>query len=161
MAQEIGEAYNNTFVNNWEYYPLTQGEIKLLLDNLLSVVDPQLIKIITYDEKIVGFLLAFPDISAALQRHGGHINPISVIDMLLEMKRTKWVSLNGVGVLPEYHGRGGAALMYSEMEKTIKDFGFDHAELTQVAETAVQMRKDLINVGGKAYKNHRIYRIKI
>jgi hypothetical protein len=161
MAQQIGEAYNNTFVNNWEYYPLTQGEIKLLLDNLLSVVDPQLIKIITYDEKIVGFLLAFPDISAALQRHGGHINPISIIDMVLEMKRTKWVSLNGVGVLPEYHGRGGAALMYSEMEKTIKNFGFDHAELTQVAETAVQMRKDLINVGGKPYKNHRIYRIKI
>ena len=161
MAQEIGEAYNNTFVNNWEYYPLTQGEIKLLLDNLLSVVDPQLIKIITYDEKIVGFLLAFPDISAALQRHGGRINPLSVIDMLLEMKRTKWVSLNGIGVLPEYHGRGGAALMYSEMEKTIKNFGFDHAELTQVAETAVQMRKDLINVGGKAYKNHRVYRIKI
>lgn len=161
MAQQIGEAYNNTFVNNWEYYPLTKGEIKLLLDNLLSVVDPKLIKIITYDEKIVGFLLAFPDISAALQRHGGRITPWGIVDMLLEMKRTKWVSLNGVGVLPEYHGRGGAALMYSEMEKTIKDFGFVHAELTQVAETAVQMRKDLINVGGRAYKNHRVYRIKI
>jgi GNAT superfamily N-acetyltransferase len=160
MAQQIGEAYNATFVNNWEYYPLTKGEIKLLLDNLLSVVDPKLIKIITYNEKIVGFLLAFPDISAALQRQGGKITPWGIIDMLLEMKRTKWVSLNGVGVLPEYHGRGGAALMYSEMEKTIKDFGFDHAELTQVAETAVQMRKDLINVGGRAYKNHRIYRIK-
>jgi len=161
MAQQIGEAYNNTFVNNWEYYPLTKGEIKLLLDNLLSVVDPKLIKIITYNEKIVGFLLAFPDISAALQRHGGKITPWGIIDLLLEMKRTKWVSLNGVGVLPEYHGRGGAALMYSEMEKTIKDFGFDHAELTQVAETAVQMRKDLINVGGRAYKNHRIYHISI
>jgi hypothetical protein len=77
------------------------------------------------------------------------------------MKRTKWVSLNGVGVLPEYHGRGGAALMYSEMERTIEEFGFDHAELTCVAETAVQMRQDLINVGGQAYKNHRVYRIKI
>ena len=161
MADQIGEAYNKTFVNNWEYYPMTKGEVKLLLDNLLSVVDPKLIKIITYDEKIVGFLLAFPDISAALQRHGGRITPWGIVDMLLEMKKTKWVSLNGVGVLPEYHGRGGAALMYSEMEKTIKDFGFDHAELTQVAETAVQMRQDLINVGGRAYKNHRVYRIKI
>jgi GNAT superfamily N-acetyltransferase len=161
MADQIGEAYNKTFINNWEYYPLTKGEVKLLLDNLLSVVDPQLIKIITYEETIVGFLLAFPDISSALQRHGGRITPWGILDMLLEMKRTKWVSLNGVGVLPEYLGRGGAALMYSEMEKTIKDFGFVHAELTQVAETAVQMRKDLINVGGRAYKNHRVYRIKL
>lgn len=160
MADQIGEAYNNTFVNNWEYYPLTKGEIKLLLDNLLAVIDPKLIKIMMYNEKIVGFLLAFPDISEALQRQGGRITPWGIVDMMLEMKRTKWVSLNGVGVLPEYHGRGGAALMYSEMEKTIKDFGFDHAELTQVAETAVQMRKDLINIGGRAYKNHRIYTIK-
>jgi hypothetical protein len=27
-----------------------------------------------------------------------------------------------------------------------------------VAETAVQMRKDLKTVGGKEYKNHRVYR---
>jgi hypothetical protein len=26
-----------------------------------------------------------------------------------------------------------------------------------VAETAVQMRRDLVNVGGKPYKNHRVY----
>jgi len=43
------------------------------------------------------------------------------------------------------------------MEKTIRDYNFLHADLTQVAETAVQMRKDLENIGGKAYKNHRVY----
>lgn len=158
MANEIGHAYNDTFVNNWEYYPLTQGEINLLLDNLLSVINPKLVKIITYNDKIVGFLLAFPDISAALQRHGGKITIWGIIDMMLEMKKAKVVSLNGAGVLPEYHGRGGAALLYSEMQRTIEDFDFEYAELTQVAETAVQMRKDLINVGGRAYKNHRVFR---
>ena len=30
-------------------------------------------------------------------------------------------------------------------------------ELTQVAETAVQMRKDLLNLGCVFYKNHRVY----
>ncbi len=161
MANDIGHAYNNAFVNNWEYYPLTQGEIDLLVENLLTVVNPKLIKIMTYNDKIIGFLLAFPDISAALQRHGGKITIWGIIDMLIEMKKAKVVSLNGAGVLPEYHGRGGAALLYSEMQKTIEDFNFEHAELTQVAETAVQMRKDLINVGGRAYKNHRVYRIKL
>jgi hypothetical protein len=43
------------------------------------------------------------------------------------------------------------------MEKTIREFNFQHADLTQVAETAVQMRQDLINLGGKPYKNHRVY----
>jgi len=80
---------------------------------------------------------------------------------LLEKRRTKWVSLNGIGILPEFHGRGGNALLYSEMENTIREFNFMHSDLTQVAETAVQMRQDLINVGGKPYKNHRVYAKKI
>jgi len=160
-ADKIGIAYNNTFINNWEYYPLSKREVDLLVKNLMQVLDHRLIKIITHNDDIVGFLLAFPDITAALQRHNGRITPSALIDIMLEMKRTKWVSLNGAGVLPEYQGRGGNALMYYEMEKTMKDFGFIHGELTQVAETAVQMRKDLISVGGQPYKNHRVYHKKI
>lgn len=160
-ASQIGIAYNNTFVNNWEYYPLTEREIKFLVDNMMVVADPKLIKLITYDDKIVGFLFGFPDISKALQRQKGRITPWGLLDMLLELKRTNWISLNGVGILPEYQGMGGNALMYSEMEHTIRDSDFVHAELTQVAESAVQMRKDLISLGSKAYKNHRVYRRKI
>ena len=156
-AWDIGEAYNNTFVNNWEYYPLTKGEVKLLLDNLLVVANPKLIKLITHEDQIVGFLLAFPDVTTALQRHGGKINPLSVIDMMRELRTTKWVAVNGAGILPKYHGLGGNAILYTEMEKTIKEFGFDHCEMTQVAETAEQMRKDLINLGGQPYKNHRVF----
>lgn len=158
-ATRIGEAYNNTFVNNWEYYPLSKREVAYLLDNLLSVADPKLIKIILHRDNVVGFLFAFPDVTPALQRAKGKLTPWSIVDLLLELKRTKWVSLNGAGILPEFHGRGGNALLYNEMLKTMDEFHFEHAELTQVAETAVQMRQDLTNVGGKAYKNHRVYQI--
>ncbi|HEX2978842.1 MAG TPA: GNAT family N-acetyltransferase, partial [Anaerolineaceae bacterium] len=146
-ADRIGEAYNKTFVNNWEYYPLTKREIQFVLDNLLSVAVPKLIKIITYDDEVVGFLLGFPDITPALQRGKGRLTPWSIVDMLISLKRTKWISLNGVGVLPEYHGRGGNTLLYDEILKTVKDFGFEHLELTQMAETASQIRKDIITVG--------------
>jgi hypothetical protein len=157
-AQEIGEAYNKTFVKNWEYWPMTQHEIDFVKQSIINFAVPSLVKIITYNDEIVGFLLGFPDISKALQRHGGKINPISIVDMMLELKRTNWISLNGAGVLPEFQGRGGNALMYYEMEKTITSSRFDHGELTQVAESAVQMRKDLITAGGQAYKNHRVFR---
>jgi len=156
-ADRIGKAYNQTFVNNWEYYPLTDREIKFAVDGVLTIADPKFIKIILYGDEVVGFLFAFPDVSAALQRHGGKITPWALLDILLEMKRTRWVSLNGVGVLPEYHGRGGNALMYYEMQKTISDFHFDHAEQTQMADTAVQVRKDMETLGAKIYKVHRIF----
>jgi hypothetical protein len=157
-ANKIGEAYNKTFVNNWEYWPLTQREIKYVVDSILIVAVPKLFKIIEYNDEVVGFLLGFPDISKALQRQGGNITPWGIADYMLELKRTEWISLNGAGVLPEYQGRGGSALMYAEMEETLLSSKYKHAEQTQVAETAVQMRKDLITAGGRPYKNHRVFR---
>ena len=156
-ALRIGEAYNKTFVNNWEYYPLSDSEIQFLKDDILAFADHRLIKIITHKDDIVGFLFGFPDMSAAMKRHNGRLTPWAMADLLLEAKRTKWISLNGAGILPEYHGRGGNALLYAEIYKTIKDYGFIHAEQTQMADTAVQIRKDMENLGVKIYKSHRIY----
>lgn len=158
-ADRIGETYNRTFVDNWEYYPLTEREIDFLTENLMTIADPGLIKIITHGEDVVGFLFAFADVSAAIQRSGGRLFPFGLIDIMIESKRTDWIALNGAGILPEYQGLGGNALLYSEIEKTVRQdaYGFKHADLTQVAESAVQMRRDLVNLGGVPYKNHRVY----
>jgi len=160
-ASRIGQAYNKTFVNNWEYAPLTDREVKFVVDSIITVADHRLIKIIYHGEDVVGFLLAFPDISAALQRSGGRLFPFGLVDLLLEMRRTEWISMNGAGILEEFQGRGGNALLYSEIEKTVHKSRFVHAEMTQVAETAVQMRNDLVNLGGIPYKNHRVFRRKL
>jgi GNAT superfamily N-acetyltransferase len=160
-AGRIGEAYNKAFVNNWEYYPLTEREIAFVVKNLETIADPELIKIIVHDQDVVGFLFAFPDVAAALQRSGGKLLPFGLVDMLIEMRRTEWVAVNAAGVLPEYQGRGGNALLYTEMEKTVRQRNFKHAALYQVAETAVNMRHDLETVGGIKYKNHRVYTRKV
>jgi hypothetical protein len=156
-APRLGVAYNQAFVNNWEYYPLTWREVKLVLDNVMLLANPRLIKLIAHGDDVVGFLFAFPDVSAALQRARGHLFPFAVADLLLEIRRTRWIAFNGAGILPEYQGRGGNALLYSEMEKTLREFNYRHGDMTQIAETAVQMRADLVNLGGKPYKNHRVY----
>lgn len=158
-AQRIGETYNRTFINNWEYYPFTQGDIDYAVQNVFMVADHRLIKLIMHGDDIVGFLFAFPDASAALQRAKGRLFPFGIFDLLIEMKRTTTVSGNGMGVLPEFQGTGGNALLYYEMGKTMLDFKqFKFVEMTQVAETTHQMRADLKNLNGVEYKNHRVYR---
>jgi hypothetical protein len=161
-APRIGKAYNDAFVNNWEYYPLTQREIDFVVENIMTVADHRLIKIIIHGEDVVGFLFAFHDVSAALQRARGKLLPFGLPDLLLEMKRTNAVSVNGMGILPEFQGHGGNALLYYAMGKTLLEFQqFVHVEMTQVAETAEQMRADLKNLNGIEYKNYRVYRKKI
>ncbi len=161
-APRIGQAYNKAFVHNWEYYPLSQREIDFVVDNIMTIADHRLIKIITHGDDVVGFLFAFHDVSAALQRSRGRLFPFGIIDILLELRRTNTVSVNGMGILPEFQGHGGNAILYSEMGRTLLGFKqFTHVEMTQVAETTEQMRADLKNLNGVEYKNHRVYRKKI
>jgi hypothetical protein len=157
-AGRIGQAYNQAFVDNWEYYPLSEHEIDFVLKNVLTILDPNLMKVITKHDEVVGFVFPFPDVSAAMQKNKGKLGPIAILRLLLEIKNTNWISFNGVGILPEYQGLGGNAIMYAELEKAMHaNKQFVNAELTQVAETAKQMRKDLKNLGVKFYKNHRVY----
>lgn len=156
-APRIGQAYNAAFVDSWEYYPLTEREIRFVLDSILVIADPRLIKVITHEDEVVGYLFGFHDVSAGLQRARGRLFPFGLLSILLALRRTKWIAFNGVGIRPEFHGRGGNALLYAEMEKSVKEFGFEHADLTQVADTAVQMRSDLLSLGATPYKTHRVY----
>ncbi len=161
-ADRIGLAYNNAFVNNWEYYPLTQREIDFVVENIMTIADHRLIKIITHGEDVVGFLFAFHDVSAAMQRAKGKLFPFGLTDLLLEMRRTNTVAVNGMGILPQFQGHGGNALLYYAMGKTLLEFKqFANVEMTQVAETTEQMRADLKNLNGVEYKNNRVYQKKI
>jgi len=154
----IGEAYNKAFVNNWEYYPLSQNEIDFVIKNIMTILDPDLFKIIVKDGDVVGFTFPFPDVSAAMQKNNGKLGPIAILRLLWELKHTNWISFNGVGILPEYQGLGGNAILYVELENAMHaNKQLVHSELTQVAETAEQMRKDLKNLGVRFYKNHRVY----
>ena len=160
-AERIARAYNNSFVDNWEYVPLTDSEVDFIVANLMTVVRPDLIKLITQGERIVGFLLAFPDISGGLQKAGGKLFPFGIVHLLRAMRTKDWVVANGIGILPEFQKRGGNALLYSEIVKTFKAAGFRRYEMTQIAESASKMRSDLVKIGGVPHKNHRVFRKKL
>ncbi len=158
-STRIGKAYNEAFVNNWEYYPLTEKEIKMVVENILILVDPKNLYILLKDDKVVGFEIPFPDVSAAMQKNKGKLGPIEMIRLMLEIKRTNWMDFDGIGILPEAQGFGGNAILYKVVsEVVLKNPQFKHIELTQVAETATQMRMDLANLGVQFYKNHRVYK---
>jgi hypothetical protein len=156
-ARGIGATYNRAFINNWEYYPLTDREVAFLISQVRPLADHRLMTFIAAGDETVGFLLAFPDVSAALQRMQGRLTPFGLLGLLAERRRTVRVALNGAGIVPEYQGHGGNALLYTQIEGAIRTSRFDHAELPQVAETAVRMRRDLQRLGARPLKTHRVY----
>jgi hypothetical protein len=156
-ARRIGETYNGAFVNNWEYYPLSEKEIAFVVDQVRPLADPRLMTFIAAGRRIVGFVLAFPDVSQAMQRMNGRLTPWGIAGLLWDRQRTRRVALNGAGILPEYQGRGGNALLYTQIERAVRSSSFEDAELPQVAESAKRMRRDLERLGARAIKVHRVY----
>jgi ribosomal protein S18 acetylase RimI-like enzyme len=156
-ARSIGETYNRTFSKNWEYYPLSDREIQFVVDQVRPLADHRLMTFIAAGEQIVGFVLAFADVSAALQRARGRLTPWALARLLWERRRASSVALNGAGILPEYQGRGGNALLYMQIERAVREGGFTRAELPQVANSATRMRADLERLGAVPIKTHRVY----
>ena len=139
------------------YYPPTQAEMESLAANLISIADPRLIKLIQKDGKLIGFIFAYHDVTEAIQRIRGQLWPLGWLHLFQERKQTKWVNVNGVGVLPEYQGMGVNAILYTEIKKSIEDFGFEHIDVVQVNEENFQSRSDMENMGIRWYKKHRSY----
>ncbi len=157
-APAIGDVYNSSFQSHGdEYYPLSEGEIRQITKDLVTVADPTLIKLLEYKGTIAGFLFGFPDLSAAMQRARGRITPWGILDLLMEYRRTRWLIVNGAGILPQYQRLGGNALLYYMLEKIASRKRFLYVDAVQIAETTELMLSDIKTLGGKVYKVHRIY----
>jgi len=157
-AQAIGRVYNDSFqAHGDEFYPLSDKEIRQITADLVTVADPTLIKLLVHKGEIAGFLFGFPDLSAALQRSRGRITPWGIIDLLLEYRRTRWLVVNGAGILPQYQRLGGNALLYHMLEKIASRKRFLYVDAVQIAETTELMLADMKTLGGRIYKVHRIY----
>lgn len=157
----LKQMYNDSLGGTEGNVPLTDDEVQTMADQLLSYADPHLIKIVMKDDRPIGFLFAYPDVSAAIQRTKGKLFPFGWIDLLLEFKRTKWVNINGAGIVEQYRGNGGTAILFSEMYKSVKDGGFQHADLVQIGADNDKMQREIASLGIDFYKMHRMYRKKI
>ena len=150
--------YNEALSETTGNVPLSADEVKTMAEQIAWFADPRLIKIVLKDDDPVGFLLAYPDISAACQRTKGRLFPLGWADFLIEFKRTRWVNINGAGISEKYRGMGGTAILFDEMRKSVIEGGFSHADCVQVGVENGNMQRELRDLGIDFYKTHRMYR---
>lgn len=159
-AREIGNLYEKAFSKNWEYFPLTKRDLDFLIENVINFVDPTMVKfIVNGGDELIGFILGFPDISAAMQRHNGNLmNPLLIFDILREIKKTDRIIINGVGILSEYRIKGGDALLFDGIHQILKaNPRFQIGEGSQMSETAKEVQREMQGLGLKKSKVHRVY----
>jgi len=169
LVSHLKELYNNSLGDTEGTVPLTDEEVDSMANQLIWLADPKLVKLVMKvedplqgNDKAVGFLLAYPDVSAALQKSRGRLFPFGWLTLLLELRRTDWININGAGLLPEYRGSGGTAILYSEMFKSVSENPrYKHADVVQIGVENENMQREMENFGVDFYKVHRTYQIRL
>jgi GNAT superfamily N-acetyltransferase len=157
LLPKLGDLYNRSLGANWDQVPITPREMALLAEQVLAIADPRLIQIVLKGDEPVGFAFAYPDPSAALQSTGGRLWPFGWARLLWELRRTTWVNINGMGILPEYQGLGAAALIFSELQQRLAGGRFAHIDVVQISTGNAKMQAALRRFGIDFYKVHRVY----
>ena len=158
LIPKIASVYNASFKEVVGYVPITEAEAEAIGQRILSIADPELISLLMRGDELVGFVLAYPDFSAAIQKSHGRIWPLGWYHLMREAKRTRWVNFNGGGIIEPYRGLGGNALMYAELYRILVDHPqYEYADMVQVQETNTRVIRELKAVGVKPYKRHRLY----
>jgi len=157
LAHQIGKLYNDSWDEHEEFSPMTDEEMDQLIDELITVTEPDLVKVLKRNDELAGFILGFPDISEAIKRAHGRLNPFTFYSMMHEKKRTQRFLINGIGILPKYQKNGGIAILFNEITKALRARNVSKAEMTQIAETTDLMIRSIEKLNARIYKTHRVY----
>ena len=159
LVAPMKNLYNSALVGTTDTFPITDEEADLIAKQLINFADPRLIKTVMKGDEIVGFLFGYPDPSAAIQRCKGRLFPFGWLAILIELRRTRWINLNGAGLLEKYRGSGGTALLFAEMYKSVRDNPrYLQADVVQIGAENDKMQREIAGLGIDFYKVHRMYR---
>lgn len=154
----VRQVYNEAFSSVPEFVPITEAEIETIAERILSIADPRLLKLIFKGDELIGFAFTYPNIAKGLQKAGGRLFPFGWYHLKRAFKRTKMLDANGIGLLPEHQGVGATAVLFSELEKTIKNNGFKHVEIVQINEKNHKSFNEIDHLGATWHKRHRVYK---
>lgn len=161
FVPKLKDLYNESLPGTVGNTPLTEDEAKVMVEQIIWFANPKLIKILKKGDRLVGYLFAYPNISYAIQRTKGRLWPFGWIDLLLELKRTKWIDINGAGIIEEYRGLGGTAVLFSEMEKSVLSGDFELGDVVQIGVDNEKMQNEMRALGIEFCKTHRNYRCEL
>lgn len=162
VVKPMVDLYNRTLTHIAGDPPLAEESVQVVVDNIALIAEADLIKFIVKDGEIVGFLFCLLNIADGIRKARSRLFPFGFIHILRDMKKTVWADLNGMGIVPEYHGMGGTALLYAELYYTLRQNPrFQHGDVVQISEFNHQSLNEMKKFGVDFYKTHHIYRKKL
>ncbi len=159
-VKAVKEVYNSAWENNWGFVPATDKEFDHLAEGLKLIINPAFTYLAENEQgKIIGFMLAIPDINEIMINVSkGRLFPFGLIKLLLGKNKTKCVRIITLGVVEGYRKLGIEGVFYSKIIAAAKRLGIERGEASWILENNDLMNKAIENLNGERYKTYRIFK---
>ncbi|MFZ3374031.1 MAG: GNAT family N-acetyltransferase [Chthoniobacterales bacterium] len=159
-SRRLRTVYNQAWEKNWGFVPFTQDEFDYMAREMKPLIVPEGTLLAEIGDKPIGFVIAVPDINAALRRINGRLTrfgfPIGLIKLLYYKAKIRTARLVALGVVEKYRRAGIAeTLVLRVMDEAFKR-GFT-GELSMTLEDNFMVNRFIEALGAAKYKTYRIY----
>lgn len=155
--------FNDAWVDNWGFVPMTQAEADAMAHEIRPIVDPKMVQIAEQDGRGVGFIIFLPNINEALHDLDGRLFPFGWAKLIWRLKvkspKTARVPLMGVETATRdtFAGKMLPYKLIHALEPRGLVRGFKTLELSWILETNKAVRTVIESLSGKVIKTYRVY----
>ncbi len=160
-GERIFDLLNETYKNLYGFSQLSDHQIYKLVNDYIKLADLNLVTGIMDGDKLVGFGVTFPSFSKALRKtRDGRFLPFGWWHLLkiLKWHKTDTVDLLLIGVLPEYRSKGANALIFDDLIRQFRSYGFDWAITGPQMETNEGVLSQWQYLESEQIRRHRCYK---
>ncbi len=159
-GHEMFHVLNDAFASLYEYSRLSEDQIDSYVKQYVPVLNKDLVAMVVNEEdKLVGFTVTMPHISAAVRKARGRIFPWGWVHLLpaLSPKRNDTVEALLIGVLPEYQSKGATLLMFKYLHENFLRLGIKKMLLNPQLEENHKVQSLFGDYDPKPYQRRRSY----
>ncbi|MBN2614376.1 MAG: N-acetyltransferase [Bacteroidales bacterium] len=129
-ADAIFDVLNEAFAVLPFVVPFDKEMMDMYKKKYLKVINPRYVYMVKKEDEIIGFMVAVPSLSEAMQKANGKLFPFGFYHIMKAMKNPDVLDFFLAGVKPGYETQGAAVLMYTEIQNQMLEDGAKFVETT-------------------------------
>ncbi|NMC37777.1 MAG: hypothetical protein GYA41_05590 [Bacteroidales bacterium] len=152
------ELMNETYTEQYGYVNMTEEEKQDLAREFYPVLDPDFVKGIEFDGKLVGFIIGIADFSKGIMASRGRLFPFGLFRILASVRKSEKLIFVLGGINKSFRGQGIDILMAVRMFEAGLKHGMKLIDSHLILESNRRMRAEYEIFSGRQIKRFRIYR---
>lgn len=161
--QLFKDIYNEAWMQNWGFTPLTDAELDALVDGIGMIFDPRLACFGYVGDEVAGFIISVPDFNRVLKKaypKPGTPEIVTLLKVLWHWKVRPSMSLIRIplmGVREKFRTKGVDMAMYQYIIQTLPSTPYNSVDAGWILESNEAMNAIAKRTGMEYIRTHRFY----